>query len=113
MIIIKFQDGTDWFKANWVFRQLAEDIMEAFPNDSALRQIMENAQALGGLFLNSMEPHVAASTLKAIKRVAEETSQGKIEGWNRTKPEDKDGQQMYLQSIKELLCLLENRAGGA
>jgi len=36
MVIIKFQDGTDWFKANWVFRQFTEDIVATFPNDTAL-----------------------------------------------------------------------------
>ena len=113
MVIIKFRDGSDWFKANWVFRQLAEDILAAFPNDRALMMVMEKAQALGGLFPDSMEADAATSTLEAIRKVAEETIQGKIEGWKRTKPEDMEGQQLYLESIKELLDLLKKQASAA
>jgi len=110
MVIIKFQDGSDWFKANWVFKQLAEDTLAAFPNDGALRLVLEKAQALGGLFFDSMEAEAATSTLDAIKKVAEETIHGNIQGWKQIRPEDKDGQQMYLESIDELLKVLKKHA---
>src|SRR5262245_32436271 len=113
MIVIKFPSGTDWFKANWIFRQLAADVIASFPNDQALRLVMEKAQAFGGPFLDSMQAGAATSALEAIKKAAEETVQGKIQGWERTKPEDKDGQRMYRESIEELLNLIENEAGAA
>ncbi len=50
MFIIKFPDGTDRFKANWVFKQFAEHKTATFPNDAGLKQLLEKAQALGGLF---------------------------------------------------------------
>jgi len=109
MVIIKFKDGTDWFKANWVFRQLAEDTMAAFPNDNALGLVLEKAQAFGALFLDSMEANAATSTLEALRKVAEETIQGKIQGWKGKRPEDKEGQQMYLESITELLGFLRKQ----
>jgi len=72
MVIIKFQDGTDWFKANWVFRQFTEDIVGDLPNDTALRLLLEKAQAFGGLFFDSMVAESATPTLEAMRRVAEE-----------------------------------------
>lgn len=107
MFIIKFQDGTDWFKANWVFRQFAEDMAATFPNDTALNLLLEKAQAFGGLFFERMEADVCTATLQAMRRVAEDTIQGSIQGWKRARPEDKVGQQMYLDSIKELSALLK------
>jgi hypothetical protein len=107
MFILQFQNGTDWFKANWIFRQFAEDIMAAFPEDTALRLLLEKAQAFGGLRLDSLEEEAVTSMLQAMRHVAENSIQGSIPGWKRTRPEDKDGQQMYLKSISELLDLLK------
>jgi hypothetical protein len=109
MIIIKFQDGTDWFKANWIFRQLAADTITAFPNDSALKQTLEKAQALGGLFLESVEADAAAAVVRALAKVAEDTVAGRIPGWKKTKPEDEEGQELYLKSVAELLDLINKQ----
>jgi hypothetical protein len=113
MVIIKFRNGSDWFKANWVFRQLADDTAAAFPDDGPLRLVLENAQALGGLFFDAMEPEVAISTMRALLKVADETIRGNIQGWKQTRPEDKDGQRMYFESISELFDLLRNELVGA
>jgi hypothetical protein len=78
MIIIRFKDGSDWFKANWVFRQLASDVVATFPGDTALKSIMEEAEAVGALFLNSMQTEAAAATIGAIEKVAQETIDGQI-----------------------------------
>ena len=106
MVIIQFQNGADWYKANWVFRQLAEDTVTAFPHDHALRTTLEKAAAFGALFLDSMEAGAAASTMAALKCVAQRTIEGAIPGWKRSRPEDDDMQQMYLQAVTELLDLL-------
>jgi len=108
MVIIRFRDGVDWFKANWVFRQLAEDTIAAFPQDGDLQFIMMQAQALGALFLDSMDTDAASATTRAIRKVAEGTIQGTIQGWRLTRPEDGVGQQMYLKSISELLDLIRD-----
>ena len=106
MVIIKLQDGTDWFKANWIFRQLAKDTIATFPDDHELKLTMERSQALGGLFLDSMESDASIATLTAIRKVAAETLAGKIPGWKKANPEDIKGQEMYLRSIAELLDLI-------
>lgn len=111
MVIIVFPDGTDWYRPNWIFRQLAEDTMRAFPQDDALRLNLEVGQSHGALFLNRMEPDVANATIKAIKWVVEETVQDRIQGWKQARPEDKDGHRMYAESMEELLNILRQQTG--
>ena len=53
MVIIQFKNGTDWYKANWVFRQLRADVAEAFPDDLELTTEMEKAEAFRMLSLDT------------------------------------------------------------
>jgi hypothetical protein len=55
-----------------------------------------------------MEPEAATSTIQALLKVAGETMRGNIQGWKQARPEDKDGQRMYIESISELFDLLKN-----
>jgi hypothetical protein len=112
MVIIKFRDGIDWYRSNWVFRQLAADVIAAFPQDNELRFNLERASAQGALFIDEMDTNVAATTISALKTVAQDTIQGKVPGWKATKPTDTAGHQMYLESLAELLTVIaseENR----
>jgi hypothetical protein len=109
MVVIHFEDGSEWFKANWVFRQFLEDVADASPEDAELRFSMEQADALGGLFLDSLEPLLASKLLRAMKAVAEGTIGGRIQGWSRTKPHDEDGQRMYLEALAELLAVIKRQ----
>ncbi len=109
MVIVRFPNGTDWFKANWVFRQIVEDVTASFPNDRELKFVLEKAEACGELSFDSMREDVASRTLKAIDKVLEETTQGKVSGWKRTKPDDPDGQRMYLEAVSELLGLVKKQ----
>ena len=102
MVILKFQNGADWFKANWVFRQLADDMNMRFPDNEELKHTLEKAQAFGFLGLDSQNPD-AVTLPMSIKTTVEETINGKIMGWKRTHPEDEEGQQMYMQAMTELL----------
>jgi hypothetical protein len=36
MVIIKLRNELDWYKANWVFRRLAEDVISTFPDELGL-----------------------------------------------------------------------------
>ena len=40
-VIIVFPDGTDWFKANWVFRQLAQDVSDHYSSDAEVCKAVE------------------------------------------------------------------------
>jgi hypothetical protein len=113
MVIITFQIGADWFKANWVFRQLAEDVSMKFPKNREVNSAMERAQWYGCLALDDMEKALASRVIEAIQQVAEETMQGKITGWIGRDGKDANGHRMYVESMKELLDLIaaDSKAG--
>jgi|SRR5271170_962161 len=106
MVIIRFPSGVDWFRPNWVYRQFAADMTMEFPQNHDLEKILEWGEAFGALYLDSLPTDTAAAIMEAMTKVADETAQGKILGWKKTRPDDKAGHDMYLSSIAELLSLL-------
>jgi predicted RNA-binding Zn ribbon-like protein len=106
MVIIRLVNGDEWYKSNWVFRQLAEDVAARFPDETDLRTLLDRAEALGMLRLDSLDKAAASQTLRAIDEVANETLRGKIQGWKRNKPEDVQGQRDYLAALCELRELI-------
>jgi hypothetical protein len=112
-VIIKLPSRSDWFKANWLFRLFAHDVVAAAPEDCALKFVMEQAQALGTLHVNFMDKNEATKVMSAMRRVAQDTLSAKISGWKGTKPNDLDGQRMYLESVAELLDLLKKEMAEA
>jgi hypothetical protein len=109
MVLINFKDGGDWFNPNWVFRQLCADISEDLPGDVELHREMEKAEAFGLLSLDSIDPALASKILRAMRTVAEKTIDGRIPGWRRARPDDPDGQRMYLEAMSELLALIRHQ----
>ena len=108
MVIVIFQNGSDWFKTNWVFRQFSRDTIARFTEHSELKDTLETAQAFGMLNLASNEGPVMA-TVQKLKVAATETVSGAIKGWAATQPEDIDGRRLYLGAIRELLDLIEQQ----
>ncbi len=102
MFIIEFQNGTDWYKPNWVFRQLVENTRARFPTDTKLAKTLEVAQAFGLLDLGDCEQSVS----EALRTVAQETVSNKIT--HCSKVVDSDGKAMYVEALREFLRLLEN-----
>ena len=102
-VIIVFPNGTDWFRANWVFRQLAGDVSVRYRNDDSVCKALESAEALGSLDLKDMDEELCRKVMQAIKTVAEETMSGTIEGW---RPHDKGGHAMYREALSELAKLV-------
>ncbi len=107
MVLIRFSDGNEWFKANWVFRQLGADLAARFAGDLDLKTLIERAEAFGTLDLGSSESGLAARATKALLEVATATLRGEIQGWKGTKPEDEDGQRLYLSALGELCELIQ------
>jgi hypothetical protein len=112
MVIISLTSDTnnDWYKANWVYRQLAETVFVRFPDDEEMHEVLEMAHAFRALDfvgLNATNKTVATRTLVALKTVAEETLQRKIIPGMREHPNDKVREQQYLSSLTELLKLIE------
>ena len=109
MVIVKFPNGTDWYKANWAFRQLAADTIAAFPGDESLEFALKQAEAIGALFLDHLEEAIATKALTALEKVARDTLSGAIKGWIASRPDDAKGQEMYLESMAELLELIDRQ----
>jgi hypothetical protein len=103
MVVICFPNGKDWFKANWAFRQLAADVMAAYPGDAELHERFLRAQAYNALFLDRMKPEEASRIMEILKAVAQDRLDGKIAGWLMEYREDPHRQPMYLESMSELL----------
>lgn len=106
MVIIAFPNGEDWFKANWVFRQLAEDVSQRNRNDNDVCKELELAQAYGLLDLRTMDTDLRRKMMQAIKTVVDDTISGTIEGW---RPQDKPGHAMYCEALTELAKLIEQQ----
>jgi hypothetical protein len=105
MMIIVFPDGSDWDRANWVFRRFAEDILETVPDDPELREELEKAQAFGTLFLDKMEPDLQRRVMEIMKDVAMLTM-AEARKWMVDQRGDEVVLQ-YVSSILELLNMLE------
>ena len=103
-VIIVFPNGTDWFRANWVFRQLAGDVSVHYRNDDSVCKALESAEALGSLDLKDMDEELCRKVMQAIKTVAEETISGTIDGW---RPHDEGGHAMYREALSELARLIK------
>jgi hypothetical protein len=103
-VIIVFPNGTDWFRANWVFRQLAGDVSVHYRNDDSVCKALESAEALGSLDLKDMDEELCRKVMQAIRTVAEETISGTIEGW---RPHDEGGHAMYREALSELAKLIK------
>jgi hypothetical protein len=68
-VSIVFPNGTEWFKANWVFRQIVEDVSARYQNDEGIRTALELAQALGSLDLKQMDGHLRHKVMQAIRTI--------------------------------------------
>jgi hypothetical protein len=105
-VVIVFPSGTDWFKANWVFRQLAQDVSSRYRNDAGICKPLELAQAVGSLDLKGMDVELRSKVMEAIRTVAAETISGAIDGW---RPHDQKEHEMYCEALSELAKLIEHQ----
>jgi len=104
-VVISFPSGEDWFKANWVFRQLADDVVRRHP-DADILGALEEAQAFNHLDFRTLESGLSARLMSAIRAVAYDTVQGTIEGW---RPEDPTGHSMYCDAMSELVSRIDGQ----
>src|SRR5689334_21144765 len=99
MVIITFANGKDWFKANWVFRQLAQDVLTRFPHKDDVNSALERAEWFIHLALENLDAGIADNVIEALHVVAEETVQDKIAGWVGADGNDAAGHQTYIESM--------------
>jgi hypothetical protein len=105
-VVIVFPDGTDWFKANWVFRQLAQDVSDRYSSDAEVCKAVEVAEALGVLDLKKMNDGLRRRVMDALAAVATDTIKGTIAGW---RPHDPKEHALYCESVSELAKCLKGQ----
>jgi len=105
-LIIVFPDGTDWFKANWVFRQLAQDVSDRYRSDVEVCKAVEVAEALGALDLKKMNDGLRRRVMEALTDVAMATVKGTIAGW---RPHDAKEHALYCEAVSELAKCLKGQ----
>jgi len=109
-VIIVFPDGTDWFKANWVFQQLAHDISDRYSGDAEVCQAVELAKAFGALDLKKMKEGLRRRVMEALMVVATDTIEGTITGW---RPHDAREHALYCEAVSELAKSLRDQDNSA
>ena len=102
MVIIRFPSGAEWFKANWAFRAIVEEITSRERHDEELRTILELGGAYGLLEINALESGVAQRTVQAL-RLASRALLENIPGASR-QASDQTG---FLDALVELIELCD------
>src|SRR5215469_6297537 len=105
-VLIKFPDGTDWFKANWVFRQLASDVADRFQDDVDVCTELKMAEANGMLDLRKMNDGMRKKLEGTLLTVVKGTIEGSIAGW---RPHDAKVHALYCEAVSELAKGLEGQ----
>jgi predicted RNA-binding Zn ribbon-like protein len=105
-VIIVFPHGADWFKANWVFRQLAQDVSDRYGSDAEVCKAVEAAEALGALDLKKMSDGLRKRVMEALSAVAMDTIEGTIAGW---RPHDAEEHALYCEAVSELSKCLKGQ----
>jgi hypothetical protein len=73
MAVIGFSDKPEeiWSVAGWAFRQILDDVISQYPEDSEMANEFAQAKTYSGLSVELLEPKLAARITNAIKQVAE------------------------------------------
>jgi len=98
-VLIKFPNGTDWFKANWVFRQLAKGVSDRYSGDVDVCKAMKMAEAIGTLDMQQMNEGLRGKVMEALSVVAKATIEGSISG---LRPHDPKEHALYCEAVSEL-----------
>ncbi len=113
---ISFSDKPEeiWLKAGWVFRQVLEDVISQYPEDSEIADLFDGAEAVGGFGFDALEPEFAARVSCAIWQVATGILSGTIRSGIHDKPYgDAITVEQYRKSLQELLETFPQPKGDA
>lgn len=106
MVLIQFNNGRDWYYANWVARQLVSDLIKEL-GDEKLAEIVVCGEAIGFIDIAALSAGDASRLLNALKVTIDKTFGGTCLGWKGVRPDDDEGQQMYLGALAELRRAIE------
>ena len=105
--VIGFSDKNEevWgVVANWAFRQVLDDVISQYPEDSEMAGTFAKAEAISGLHIDLLEPELAARVTRAIWQVVTDILSGVIRSGIHDQPHgDARRVEQYRQVLRELL----------
>ncbi len=104
-MVIVTRHGKDWFKANWVYRQLAADVAARFSEDLEVASAVDRGLSFGALFPDELEPVLASRVVSAMRVVARETVTGALS--SRKGALDESAHGTYVSAIEDLLSVID------
>jgi|GEM_PF-3080868 len=109
MAVIGFSDKPEeiWCVAGWAFRQVLDDVISQYPEDSEMADAFARSKTYSGLNVDSLEPELAAKVTNAIWQVATGILSGAIRsgiydqtyGDARTVEQYREGLQQLLEAF--------------
>lgn len=80
MAVIGFSDRPEeiWCVAGWAFRQVLDDVISQYPEDSEMADEFALSKTQSGLSIDLLEPELAARITNAIRQVATGVLSGAI-----------------------------------
>jgi hypothetical protein len=105
--VISFSDKNEevWgVVANWAFRQVLDDVISQYPEDSEMANAFAKAEAIGDLQIGSLEPEIATRVARAVWQVVTDILSGTIRSGIHDQPYgDARRVEQYQEALQELL----------
>lgn len=109
MAVIMFSENHDrsWKMAGWVVRQILDDTVAQYPEDSAMASEFDYAKQSSGIVVCTLEPNFAARITNAIRHTAAGIVSGAIRSGIHDKPYgDSKTVEQYHEALRELLQVI-------
>lgn len=107
MAVIGFSDRPEeiWCVAGWAFRQVLDDVVSQYPEDTEMADKFEQSKTHSGLSVDLLEPELAARVTNAIRNVATGILSGAIRSGIHDQPYgDASTVEQYREALQELLA---------
>jgi len=106
MAVIGFSDKPEeiWCVAGWAFRQVLDDVISQYPEDSEMADEFIRSKALSGLNVDSLQPDLATRIINAIKEAVTGILSGEIRSGIHDQPYgDARTVEQYREGLQQLL----------
>lgn len=107
MAVISFTEDKPeetWCVAGWAFRQILDDVVSHYPEDSEMAENFERAKDYSGLIIYMLEPSLADVITNAIWQVATGILSGTIRSGITDQPYgDARTVEQYREGLQQLL----------
>ena len=107
MAVISFTEDEPertWCVAGWAFRQVLDDVISQYPEDSEMADKFDQSKTHSGLILYRLKPEFAARIASAIRQVTTGILTGEIRSGILDQPYgDAPTVEEYRKGLQELL----------